>query len=70
MALDDISEIMYGRTSVARTLIARLPCLRRTRSWDPIYETSVRQPSAFMFSCCYFHFLFLVAGGTVSKNRK
>ena len=30
--------------------------------YDSMYDTSVDKTSAFMFSCCYFHFLLLVTG--------
>ena len=51
----------YSITAMARTLMARLPCLTRTRSWGPMipYIVLLWSISAFMLSCCYnFPFLF------------
>ena len=51
----------YSRASMARTLMARLPCLTRTRSWalwSHIHYTFVVNFLHLCFSCCYFHFLF------------
>ena len=58
------SASAYSRTSTAQTLMALLPCLTRTHSLVPMVpynETSVyNEISAFMFSYCFFYFLYLV----------
>ena len=33
-----LRNILYSRTSVARTLMARIPRLLRTRSWVPLKD--------------------------------
>ena len=54
-----VSFFIYSRASVARTLIARLSRLSRSRSWIPMVSYMrllFGKISAFIFSRCYFHY--------------
>ena len=57
--------------SMARILMARLSCLKRTHSsvvWSRIWDFC-GQISAFIFSCCYFYFLFYWLAVTKIENE-
>ena len=57
---------IYSRTSLARTLMARLPCLTRTCSWVPMILYYMR---LLWLNFCFYVFMLSFSFSTFSDRR-